>query len=511
MLMDELSAHQHKIAFRVLALAIIAMGVVVSYQLYPASERFVLHPDDHNAYIFGREVLRHGTPAIPYVRLDPTNVTPYPVFAPVGSRLNTEGQVVTSGAPGIYYLLAPVAWSFEASLAYIQVACAVSLFVFYLYLERHFPGWAAIVGLAALAGSASVLFWGSFLMPNAPAVGLLFGGLLLVDGVRPTRKFAGGFLVVLSAIFRFEYLILVMTLGIGWLVSMRHSWRTTPITAWALLGGMSAGALLLGALSWILYGTANVIAVSRNTPTAFDETLTGTIANTGISVFQGSFLNFTPFVMVFGLACICIPFLERRGGQTHLPLVVGVFGMMAYILFTGFSPQVFFMSHSYTRYVLPLVAVGSLGIALAWNSAPRWTRVALAATVVLTITASIVIVAGPDGFGTAREIEHRALQERAFADLLPADAILIGDQQSKWVDSRQTLAPSAIPVETRDAILHDIVFRMLASGHHLYVSRSTLSFEGRDQLLAQSDLAFEETADHHFWRILLKPTAGDKT
>lgn len=465
--------------WRLLVLVILLAQALVSTLLMPLEDRWFLHPDDHEAYVFARHV---GSGGVPVIALDNNGVSPWPLLAPPDA-LVMDDRIVSHRAPGLFFLLAPAAAvSPDVAFLAMMLLGALASLALYALAERLYGPKAALVSLVIFAFSAPTLFWSAFLFANLPALAFLLSGFALL-----TSRSVGSWvlsIILLSAavLLRYENALLVAPVALAAVVTQRQ-WLFGSFRRFFLLSSTAAFALsAVLTISWILYDTVNFAAInavpSSGAPgpkptdlsTSYAYTI-GAVHGANIAHNVQAFLLPLAVVPVVGIAIA--PLMRGRLGWLMWSMGAGVLALTWFFLGNYFHPQGFLLSHSYSRYLLPLVAFGGICMAHIVFHLPRRSRVRLGAAIAaFAVVTSISLVGGAAGFESAAAYTTSAREHAKAAEALPSNAVIVGEHAAKMLLDKRVLSPTNAPEDVRRQATLDAVENLTRSGVPVFIPRA---------------------------------------
>lgn len=430
----------------------------------PVDIRGPLHPDDHEVREFGRAVLDRGFPAIPVEEA---------AFAGDGSIINPDDEAVSIRPPGIFYLLAPFSslqvesfYSWAALVSAVSVAGVMAV----AYRMHGVPG--ALLSGGFFGFAANALFWGNFLFSNMLGIAAIAWGVRFAMSERRPGLFVGGLVVGLLGIVRYEFLAIQVALAAAWAVGFGLRQQNRQRLLWQA-GGFSLGLAISCIIIYRLYGTLNVLGITRYGTSALSTTAdlvssTGTASGIEQGLAAFGILAFLPLILLAGAALLP----ERRWYSIGLAgAVLAIFG---YFISNSFHPTEFLLARSQARYLLPLTMVGAWSLAALGASAIRsrqWLVAGtMAASLVLYAGGSVLLVSGDDGFASAQAYLEKAEDQRDAAAALPPSTVFVGEYSAKVLFGRDVIVPDHFPAETRRAEVLALVHELLQEGRPIYGS-----------------------------------------
>lgn len=454
--------------WRTLAALLIVGQAVLALHAMPMEDRWFLDPDDQASYYWARQVADHGTPTVRYDGLPLANVSAYPVFATRSALVNDQGEMVTFAPIGMAYLMAlPASVSMQAVLWTMVGLTAATLVAFYFLAERLFGPIPATVALGAFAFSPSMVFWGVFPRSNVPAVGLLLAGLWCTTFERPWAKAVGGLLLILTMLLRYDYIVVVGLLGAGWLYETAVARAWTDRRTLGMVAGGLVGAVLLTLLVYASYNTINfpAIAVGQDpTGNAVEQVSQGVSG----SVLRSNYERFLPVYGAYFVAGVAGAWLCGRQRWPILPLLAGsvAFGLVFFP--HHFTTHDLLMRNSMSRYLLPSVAAGALGIGFLFKGKTDWLRVAgVAAVCLLVVLAGIPLATGETGLATTKT--NLAIQKRQ-AELgaeLNASTVFVGHSLAFVFPEREVVGFLGVPGAKQQSETLNVTQRLLELGYQV--------------------------------------------
>lgn len=452
-------------------LLVAAQVTYVAWQI-PLDERWTIHPDDNAALRFANVTATRGIPSAPYAEVPYAEASPYPVFRILHSDV-VEGKMVGPTPFGLSYLLAlPTLVSVAAVFVTMVAIASASALALYFLLERLGGPLPGLAGLGLFLFSAPVLFWQPFLFSNLPALGFLALSVLLLLEEDVRRNSIGAALAVASVALRYEFVVLAGAVLSGWAI---QATRRGPVLRGAFLlpaaSALAAGIAFL-ALVFTLYGTVNFVGVAVQQPTGAADPFGTTIGATKQANVAENFQTFGPTVVVaFLVSVVAVVRMARR--PLLLGFAAGILALSLFFLGNVFHQQGFLLSTSYTRYLIPLVALGAAGASILMRDAGAragWpTGMLLGAAVIAAGMAGAAAASGEEGFEAAREYLETGREHEAFAAQTPTGSVIVGEHASKWITARPCMVPTAIPEPERRNETLRIVHDLLDHGTPVFV------------------------------------------
>lgn len=503
-----------RLVYRTLAVLLVVTQILLIEHILPLHERWFLHPDDHEVYVLAKQVAKTGTPYVPFDEGDNASLFVRPFEHVV------DGRIVSQRPPGVFYLFAPAAAvSVEAAFVAMHIVAAAGFLVLFLFLERHYNGFAALLGLAAFAFSAPVLFWQAFLLSNFPGTLLLVISLFLLTHPRRRVQFTGLTCATAAALFRYEFALVAAMLGAAWTVSnarmlvLKEGWKSTSTAILAF----TLPAVLLLMYSLLSYGTPNFVAVNigldQTAPEAepnVSTTLQYTVGAIGTTNLETNYLTYLAPVSLALLAFISGALLLRRPRMHLVILSFGAAALTLLIFFLGnsFTPVSFRMSGSLTRYALPFIAFGAICVAHVASALDRKKgyKATITLAVLLAAGAGAALASGPEGFDAASDYVTLArLHHEKAADLSP-DGVYVGEHLAKMLLDKKIITPLSIFESNPQRQTVDTMRNLLESDTHVYLS-STFDPQYRQWVRAEPGLELVPVDDGPFLEVRLRDTA----
>jgi hypothetical protein len=452
---------------RGLAVVLVLGQLIVIHSQVPLGDRQFISPDDGDALRYSRAIADHGLPVLSGRDIWPTGSEGDPLFVPGGSVAIRSDTYVTVRAPGLFFVLAPFSAGGQTGIMVgAEIVFVLSEAAIYMFLDRKFGPAAAVLGLAAFAFHPSVLFWSWFPRSNLAAIGLLAGGLLLLDDARLKRNVVGIAVVIVSGLFRWEFLPLGGLVLLGWAISRLR--RGGPDLGYRTASAATAAAVayvVVVGFVWLVYRTFDpntILGRGGEVAAAEGGASLGTFALLGQHFGEFGFLLLLPFVQLLGFA------VRRPDGATA-GLGLAAVGMYAYLLMSQGASQPVFFLQSMTRYLFPIALAAAIALAglLAGRRVPSHALVA--AALLLASLGSVLLVSGPDASGGLVDYMATEAPLVEAADSLPGDAVFLGFFSANALPGRYAIRPDAIadPAESRPATV-DAVHRLLEADHPVY-------------------------------------------
>jgi hypothetical protein len=512
-----------------LPLVISGLALVLATQFFLSStlvredRSWFLEVDDHEAFLFSREVASHGVPVL--TRVAPIQ-TDFPVFDPRGTVGNGD-QLTSARGFGAFYVLGAGHIFGPEGVFFVPIAFGLlsTIGIFLLGNEKWGVG-AGLGGAAAFGLSGPAIFWAATLFSSILALPFgIFGAYLLARfGRFPSILLASGSaaLFSLAGMIRAEYWLFGLVLWAGFMLSNRNLRKPATWAAVAATAGAMAAAFVF--ISYLMYGQVDPLkqltAGEGTQASAADEPQTGGIP----SIFQSiSPPRILETILKYGfeispvMLALAVPLFGRARADRLPILSLATLALVIILIFggnsfgTGSGIPLF---SSYVRFFLPLLAIAAVAFGACFTASVRniGTALGVAGLVFGVIAGPAMAVYSPeDGINAAgrRMEEFRSVAKEA--ESLPPNAIIVGDTISRIVISRTVLSPLAIPSEAREPELLRLSGRLHDAGYPIYVSRySHDDIGGRywDIYQSQPGITLEKVESPHFRQVNMSRWAG---
>lgn len=455
-----------------------------------SSNRWTLHPDDHDVYVFSRVLLRTGHL---WYESSYNEEFKTEAFQPALGRFESDGSdryaVRALYSPGIYVVAAPGHLAGLRGPFLIVSALGVAGILFlYFFVKEIFDRSTAMVASVFLGFSAAYAYWSDMLFSNVPALAFFTGGLLFLSRAvsRPAKRtyyFLAATLFVLSAWMRYDYLLLAAVVAAVLLLAYRREihWpfaaQSAAVIVALSLVFMTANFLMTGSVTGSkgVYGAGK--ASAGDIIGYFPRVSVGAIVTNAWMYL----LLVAPALVVLGVLGGALLLARDRSGFAWIlvlvPLVV-LFFFGKGDGFWGYGRN--WLASSYTRYFLPaFMCLAVLAAAFTMWAVRRVNREKAAAGLLALLLsahlATSMCVLFKNQFGlefTDRYNGNRKCVDAFFAGTQEEAVVvdLSSDDYFRFdIVSRTVLNPSYFPKEEAPARLACILERLRARGTPLYV------------------------------------------
>jgi hypothetical protein len=499
-----------KVAIVMLALAVaLVLQIVIGTTLPRRHDMWFTSPDEASAFRLAHQVVETGVPGYEI------DIDHQESVRPRDSFVTSNGIRFKYGLANSY-LLSPFALSDKAVFfAPTAFACGSTLLIFAIAVRFGSPFSAALS--AILFGTAApVLFLANFSFTNLVSLFALLGTLAGIVYARSALTVGGAaFLVGVLGLFRPEYWLTGGLFAASF--AFAQGWHRKRAFVVAVIAGLVVASVVVILALYLVYGDVNPFVAltgstspeegdqGNETPDSniFDK-LTGVI--TPGRVLQSVLLYALRLSPVALLGAAGLLFWRKDTQKSHLPgLALGLSMLIFAVVFGGNifntgdgSP----LRSSYSRYFLPNIAAGCILTTALFEALVS--KVAFGKMAAILVTATCV-AAGTSSVALGNDLDfwyghmQTARELDKAAELLPHNAIIIGDAHDRMVLVRPIMPPSLFPEASREQDLLNTSYDFLTHGTPLFLGRSFappsykewFEADGRFSLRVESSQFFE--------------------
>ncbi len=462
-----------------------------------SQNRWTLHPDDQEVFIFSRVLFETGHLWYQSPRNDEYNTNAFkPSLEDFES--GSEGHKRYSRRPpGIYFLLSMGhLFGFQGPFLIVSILGCLAVLFLYLIVRELYGRRAAMISAAFFALSPPVVYWSNMLFSNMPALSLLLGGLYFLVKIIKYGERAHYFLscvFFVSAVWvRYDYIFFVLLSLIAVIkyrrrLNMRYGSQT-------LLMALLLGLLIMTAN----YATTeSAFGAPRSTRTSeyaaellWNYPLRGFAPEVLWRNMSTHIIHIAPLLTFFG-ALGFLYYLRERGGIFLLVLaLIAGFAIFYYgknYSYWGFGKA--WLASSFTRYFLPVFMSLSIFAGIFIDRCIEWLRrrrVVLSLFVFLVLTtyaAQSINTLETAAFGLEHTAEYtferRALDE--FVSALPKNSIIVDSAQGGYYAdmllSKEVFLVEEFLKRNSMAEFQGAIDDLIARGHEIYLMENG---QGRD-------------------------------
>ena len=470
-------------------------------QLTISRNRWTLHPDDQDLFVFSEVLLHSGhlwyqSPLNAEYDTDAfrPGLDDYESDPAAGEKIRARYT------PGIYFLLClgHIA-GFRGPFIIVSIMGVLGVLFLYLLVRELYDYKTAMMAAVFLGFSAPYIFWSNMLFSNIPAVSLFLGGLyFLARAVRYRGRRIDYLATILFFSFavwiRYEFILIVLVALLVVVFKYRRGIRLKyvieSIALVVLLGALFAGLNQLTTDSAFglhpakgVGGTANLMLVKYPTSLFGNRVAHAIFYNARMYIYAVA-----PVLTVLGVLGVvyCLKKKKREGFLVAL-LLVGLLVLYYYGKsgsYWGYRDNI--MASSYTRYFLPVMAglavfAGVFAVRYLGERLNRRAAVLLLALIIIAHVVVSVNVAQGMKFGleyTDRSFGHRR-DVNYFIAGLPEDSVVVDLTQDGFYNlmtiSKTVFVPDKIPEHEREERTVEIITGLVSSGVPVYA----INTEGR--------------------------------
>ena len=479
----------------ILFLLILLVTLFVLFnQLSISRNRWTLHPDDHDLFIFSDVLLHTG-----HLWYESPLNTEYhtDAFRPPLTDYESDSaegvKIRARYTPGIYFLLGlgHIA-GYRGPFVIVSIMGVLGVLFLYLLARELFDYKVAMMSAIFLGFSSSYIMWSNMLWSNIPAVSLFLGGMyFLAMAARHCQRrayyLASVAFFALSIWIRYEFIALAAVVILVVVVKYRHRLRMKYILQAALLalviGGIFAGLNYLTTETIFglhpskgVGGTAKLMLV-RYPTSIFGQRILRAISNNARMYIY----DVAPVLTVLGLLGVVYCFRKKREGFLIALLLVGLLVLFYYGKSGsnwGYGQNL--MASSYTRYFLPIMAAlaifaGVLTVRYLGEGLSRRAAVVVLALIVVAHVAVSVKIVQEKKFGLEyvdRYCEHRR-DVNYFVAGLPEDAVIVDTSSNAFhyymIISRTVFIPDLLFEDEREEKTVEIITDLVSRGIPVYI------------------------------------------
>lgn len=505
---------------RVALAAILLVSLLLSNYANIIGSNWVIHPDDHEAYVIGKNLKETGSLGMAEPLNELSDLAP---FTPSGA-VYYKGRVVPRRALGMYFIAAAGFFLGDNGPFYIIPLFGLMAMLFLFKTAKLMADEKkALLTTFLVALSAPFLYWNSMLYANVPALAFLLAGLYFMLRIAYARDDSLKCYLLATLFFglaiwmRYEMLLILVLLS-PVVIGRRRFFHARPLLACMLFLVLILIPLVL--LNQALYGNPIGVGYAKSAPTGPEaETKKGDVSNIYSRFIKNYFRPdlkrvydnaqaylLQPFPMLLLAGALGLAGSLVGGGQnrsfTIAMLLVGI-AWTYYVLNAGlWSGSSGVLTTSYFRYLLIVYVVLAI---FAPAFLERFHPVSPGAykTVVLFFVISFLIMqvtmllSSPFGLKDTNRIKADFKRVEDFlAAQTPENAVVVASLYSKGITCRSVLQPRTttaggyVPVVDQIAELLRMgreVYIVEAAGHaSTFLDLSTFILLKRDDMQVQT-------------------------
>ena len=490
------AAKPSRVAFAVL---IISAVLLFNYTLI-VNGNWMIHPDDHEAYIIGRNLKNTGS--LTYD--EPLNaVFEEPVFTPAGAGY-FNNKVVPTRAYGIYFLTA-FGFLFGSSMPFILIALLGLIGMVFLYkiVALVMDKRKAFLAMFLFAFSVPVIYWSNMLYASIPGLTFFIIGLYLLlkvaYGANARFLLYIGWSVsfALSIWMRYEYALFILLLA-PLVIRFRHAFKLRYFLVGVLILVMLLVPVLL--LNRAIYDnpfhtgytkpkvpsedgqqtTGMFDKLQRGVGDTFRRFFTQDLKPKPARIYRNIrdyVLNIMPMLIVAGiLGLLLMLLLPGRNRALALSLLL-IITLWAYDTCGGFhwGENQNLVGSTYIRYLLVLYMAMAIFAPVIVDRirsifGPNIYRAFLALFLIsFLVLQSYFLMAGTFGLeATSEQKEHFEAVNEAASEL-PEESIIVASVYSKAIVDRRVLKTTRIKNGEVITTTVDYIRELLHMGFPVYL------------------------------------------
>jgi len=484
---------------KVALIAILLVSFLLSNYTNMTGSNWVIHPDDHEAYVLGAHLKETGQLSID----DPKNTLfEYPVFNPAGAAFYNR-MTTPKRALGIYFVTAAGLFLGDQGPFYLVplFGFLAMLFLFKL-VELIMDEKKALLATFLVALSAPFLYWNNMLFANIPGLAFLIMGMYFLlriaygKDVRLRSYLFSTFFFGLAVWMRYE-MLLVIVLLFPIVIGRREFFRLKRFAVGLLL--LIIVLAPIGLLNSKLYDSPLGTGYSNTNTTQVKAGVNSGKTNSnamGISRLYRRFLknllspdvrkmydnanNYLlrplPMVLLAGLLGLVSALLDRRRNRSFAVamLLVGIvwtYYVLNGSLWVGGGGS----ASSFVRYLLIVyvilaifapVFLDRLKPAVGGGAYRALLVIFIVSFLVLQIT---VLIGGPFGLAQTSNLKADFKCINEYFASAPENAVVVASLYSKAITSRSVFSVSNIKSKDWFAVTVSYIRNLLKRGYDVYL------------------------------------------
>ncbi len=470
--------------------ALVLLLFVLFNLLNFSGNRWTLHPDDHDIYVFSKVLLTTGRLwyKTPYNEKFRTTA-----FQPGLDRYSSGGNdrfaVRAAYSPGIYAVTAPGHLAGPYGPFFIVSSLGIMGVLFlYFFVREVFDRGTAMVAAVFLGSCAAYAYWSNMLFSNVPALAFFTGGLYFLAKTvslpgRRTYYFLAVIMFILSVWVRYDYILLVAVVGLVTLVAYRRNLNRRFAAQSGLLA--LASALVVGVANFLMSGSVTGIKGAYGAAGKSTGEVVRYLPKLSLgAVARNAWMYIAwvaPIMVILGVLGAALVLLKKRSGFAWMLLLIPLVVLVLFGKSTGFwGYGKNWLASSYTRYFLPVfMCLAVLAAVFTVWAARKMPLKSAGATLVLILVAlqlaasAYVLFGNQFGLTFTDRYNGNRKSVDAFFSAVPAGAVVIDLSSDNYfrfvIVSRPVLNPSYFPQEQAGTRLAEIIEELRAEGAPVYV------------------------------------------
>lgn len=475
----------------ILFILTIVITILILYNYLNFSEnRWTLHPDDQNIFIFSNVLLETGHLWYQSSLNDVYKTTAFvPSISDFQSSYSESYKIRAAYSPGIYFLTClGNLFGFRGPFIIISIFGVIGILFFYFFVKEIYGFKIATVATFFLGFSAPYIYWSNMLFTNIPALSLFLGGFFyLAKSINYCNKrryylFSISFFT-LSLWVRPDFIFLVCISS--FIIFFRHIRKLNRKYILQSLFLLSLFGSLLAFINYVttesFIGIYPTVGIGAQISELFVKYPTRMFDIRVLYVNINMYIySMAPFLTIFAIFGIVFCLKNKRNTFSHILLIIAIFVLYYYGKnngFWGYNKNWF--ASSYTRYFLPLFMCLSVFAGVFINRFIRTISNKKLAVMVNTLILLIYLITSvgilsKSRFGLNYTDVYNGNRKAvdSFVSTLPKNSVIV-DVTDGWykymILSRTVLIASKIPEAEREETLPAIVDGLIKKDNSVYV------------------------------------------
>jgi len=475
---------------------VLLLSLLLLYnQLNYSENRWTLHPDDHDAYIFSKVLIETGHLWYQSQLNIEYNTS---IFIPsINNYVSTDpnDSIKATRFPGLYFVVyLGNLFGYVGPFYFVSITGIMCVLFLYLIVRELYNHKVAMISSVIFGFSAPIIYWSNMLFSNVPALFFFLGGLYYLIKLigQDTIKYAGYFSIIFfifSIWIRYDYIFYVAITIFTYLIIHHKKVASMNKQNFLKLSVLLVLAIII--IGYTNYLTLGAVAGFNNNPndesigeSALELFLKYPIRQFDMDVLFSNVAMYiyqiVPMLFLFGILGMIFSLKNGKSYEITFFLIM-IFSVLYYGKnsdFWGYGLNWF--ASSYTRYFLPVYCVLSIfsGIfvytLLKDHTKTKWLSCSIIGIVLLlNITGSSMILDSTTFGIKSTELYQREYKELdEFFGTFPNNSVLIdtskGHLQKKIIHRTLIVAPE-IAHEKRNESLTNAIEYLIDNNYPVYV------------------------------------------